>query len=72
MQGQIKCQEKMVHALLLKARDKDRRVQLGAYEMLAEMSAAGLLASLGPCQWRNLIDTGLGLNLTSQQSQGRP
>ena len=62
----------MVNALLLKARDKDRRVQLGAYELLAEMGAAGLLASLGPCQWRELINPGLGLDLTSSQSQGPP
>ena len=72
MQGQIECREKIIQALLLKARDKDWRVQLGAYEMLAEMSAAGLLARLEPYQWRDLIDTGLGLNLTSRQTQGCP
>ncbi len=69
-QGQVECQGRMISTLLLKARDKDRRVQLNAYEMLAETGIADLHASLGPCQWRDLIDAGLGLRGTSQQPPG--
>ena len=72
MQGQIECQEKVAHVLLTKARDKDRHVQLGAYEMLAEMSTSGLHASLGACQWRNLVETGLAFSMTYRQPQGGP
>lgn len=72
MQGQIECQGKVVHVLLMKARDKDRHVQLCAYKMLAETSTAGLHASLGLCQWRGLIETGLSLSMTSRQPQGGP
>ena len=55
-----------MHALLLKCRDRDRRVRLSAYEALAATERRTLRDSMGPVQWRDVIEGGLSLHYAAQ------
>ena len=57
--------------LLLKCRDRDKRVQLSAYELLASMDSAELHRSMNLSQWRDVLDAGLGVWQAAQQTEGK-
>ena len=60
-----------MHALLLKCRDRDGRVQLSAYEALAATKRSALQDSMRPAQWRDVIEGGLGLHYAAQKLRSK-
>ena len=61
----------MIKVLLLKCRDRDKRVQLCAYELLASMAIEDLHRTMSLSQWRNVLDAGLGVWQAAQQTEGK-
>ena len=70
VQGQLECKGRVVHTLLLKCRDRDKRVQLSAYEQLASMDSKVLHEHMRPLHWRAVLDAGLGVGDGAQLTQG--
>ena len=71
VQGCFGCKGRVVHTLLLKCRDKDKRVQLSAYEQLASMDFKVLHENMRPFHWRAVLDAGLGAWAGAQLTQGK-
>lgn len=71
VQGRLGCKGRVVHTLLLKCRDKDKRVQLSAYEQLASMDSKVLHKSMRPVHWGAILDGGLGAWDGAQLTQGK-
>ena len=70
VQDHLRCTGRVISVLQLKCRDRDRQVQLSAYELLASMDSEALHASMRPAHWREVINAGLGVCHSAQQSQG--
>jgi len=71
VQGCLGCKGRVVHTLLLKCRDKDKRVQLSAYEQLASIEFKVLHDNVRPFHWHDVLDAGLGVWGGAQLTQGK-
>ncbi len=61
----------MIKVLLLKCRDRDKHIQLSAYELLSSMDCGELHTSMSLSEWRDVLDAGLGVWHAAQQSEGK-